>query len=94
MDKIKTVQEIAQGVMYKSIRELVDEAIENRSLQVFKQERYILEQCGKLYRVKDCYARPTEYKTGWLKLGQAQGFLKLLRGNEQDDIREHQIKKA
>jgi hypothetical protein len=65
------------------IDHIFDEVYANHSLQVFKEERYILEQCGKLYRVKDCYARPTEYKTGWLKLGQAQGFLKLLRGNEE-----------
>ena len=85
---------ITTDVFRKAIQDIFEDVYSNHSLQVFKQERYILEQCGKLYRVKDCYARPTEYKTGWLKLGQAQGFLKLLRGNEQDDIREHQIKEA
>ena len=85
MDKIKTVEEISQGVMYKSIRELIDEATIRR---IPLTERYILEQCGKRYRVKDTHADPFErYKTDWLPLKQAQGFLKLLRGNEQDDIR-------
>ena len=59
----------------------------DETYRVFKEERYILEQCGKRYRVKDTHADPFErYKTDWLKLGQAQGFLKLLRGNEQNDI--------
>jgi hypothetical protein len=74
---------ITNDVFLKGMQEVFDEVYSNHALQVFKEERYILEQCGKLYRVKDCYARPTEYKTGWLKLGQAQGFLKLLRGNEE-----------
>ena len=80
---------ITKDVFLKGMQEIFDEVYSNHSLQVFKEERYILEQCGKLYRVKDCYARPTEYKTGWLKLGQAQGFLKLLRGNDEYDLREY-----
>ena len=77
---------ITPEVFRKGIEDIFEEVYSNHSLQVFKQERYILEQCGKQYRVKDCYARPTEYKTGWLKLGQAQGFLKLLRGNDEYDL--------
>ena len=84
MDKIKTVEEIAQGVMYKSIRELIDEAVVR---QMPLRERYILEQCGKLYRVKDTYADAFErYKTGWLNLKQARGFVKLLKGNDEYDL--------
>ena len=77
---------ITYDVFKKALEDIFDEVYSNNSLQAFKQERYILEQCGKLYRVKDCYARPIEYKTGWLKLGQAQGFLKLLRGNDEYDL--------
>ena len=46
---------------------------------------YRLEQCGKLYRVKRVLwgnnKRP-EYKTGWLKLNEAQAIMKLLEVSE------------
>ena len=46
---------------------------------------YRLEQCGKLYRVKKTLwgnnLRP-EYKTGWLKLNEAQAILKLMEVSE------------
>ena len=46
---------------------------------------YRLEQCGKLYRVKKTLwgnnLRP-EYKTGWLKLKEAQAILKLMEVSE------------
>ena len=45
---------------------------------------YRLEQCGKQYRVKRMWGASTEYKTGWLPLKEAQGILKLLKGNEDE----------
>ena len=66
------------------IDHIFDEVYANHSKNVYLTERYILEQCGKRYRVKDTHADPFErYKTDWLPLKQAQGFLKLLRGNEE-----------
>ena len=85
MGEAKPIRQIMEEVLSERLRELIDDAFV-RQTQVYIQERYILEQCGKLYRVKDCYARPTEYKTGWLKLGQAQGFLKLLKGTDEYDL--------
>jgi hypothetical protein len=71
----------------KGIEEIFDEVYSNYARNLHIPERYILEQCGKQYRVKDNYADAFErYKTGWLNLKQAQGFLKLLKGNEQDDL--------
>ena len=71
----------------KGIDKIFEEVYANHSKNVYLTERYILEQCGKRYRVKDTHADPFErYKTDWLPLKQAQGFLKLLRGNEQDDL--------
>ena len=46
-------------------------------------DHYILEQCCKRYRVKDKWTQ--EYKTGWLKLKEAQSILKLLKGNEENE---------
>lgn len=68
----------------KSIDTIFDEVYSEHSKRYNSIEPYILEQCGKQYRVKDCYARPTEYKTGWLKLKEAQAIMKLLKGNEND----------
>jgi hypothetical protein len=52
-------------------------------------EPYILEQCGKQYRVKTnnpaLWLVKTEYKTGWLPLKEAQAIMKLLKGNENDE---------
>lgn len=87
MEEAKPVQRIIEVVLGERMRVLIDEAFV-RQYSVFKQERYILEQCGKLYRVKDTTAvtSETRYKTGWLKLGQAQGILKLLKGNDEYDL--------
>ena len=85
MEEAKPVQQIIEETLSARLRELIDNAVVKQT-QIFKQERYMLEQCHKLYRVKDCYANPTEYKTGWLKLKQAQGFLKLLKGNDEYDL--------
>ncbi len=56
--------------------------------EVYSQHGHIeyrLEQCGKLYRVKKTLwgnnLRP-EYKTGWLKLNEAQAILKLMEVSE------------
>jgi len=69
-----------------SIQQIFDEVYSNHALQVFKQEPYILEQCGKQYRVKTNNPAlglvKTEYKTGWLPLKEAQAIMKLLKGNE------------
>jgi len=65
-----------------------DEVYSNHALQVYKHEPYILEQCGKQYRVKTNNPAlglvKTEYKTGWLPLKEAQAIMKLLKGNEND----------
>ena len=70
-------------------RERVDAVFEEmysqHSKQIFIHEPYRLEQCGKLYRVKTNGLPKTEYKTGWLKLKEAQGILKLLKGNEENE---------
>ena len=46
---------------------------------------YRLEQCGKLYRVKKLVwgnnLKP-QYKSGWLKLNEAQAIMKLLEVSE------------
>lgn len=71
----------------EAFRKSIDEIFE----EVYSQHGHIeyrLEQCGKLYRVKKTLwgnnFRP-EYKTGWLPLKEAQGILKLLKGNENDE---------
>ena len=80
---------ITHDVFMKGIQEIFDEVYSNHALQIYKHEPYILEQCGKQYRVKanvpalGGYIK-TEYKTGWLPLKEAQGILKLLKGNEND----------
>ena len=43
---------------------------------------YRLEQCGKLYRVKRMWGYAPEYKSGWLKLKEAQAIMKLLEVSE------------
>lgn len=68
-----------------AIDQLFDEVYANHSNIYERKERYILEQCGKLYRVKNQYVIPAEYKTGWLKLKEAQGILKLLKGNDDNE---------
>jgi len=68
-----------------AIDQLFDEVYAEHSRKPFNFEPYILEQCGKLYRVKSQYVIPAEYKTGWLKLKEAQGILKLLKGNDDNE---------
>ena len=79
---------ITHDVFIKGIQEIFDEVYSNHALQIYKQEPYILEQCGKQYRVKTNNPAlglvKTEYKTGWLSLKEAQAIMKLLKGNEND----------
>ena len=69
-----------KDVLSKSLNDIFEE--------VYSQHGHIeyrLEQCGKLYRVKKTLwgnnLRP-EYKTGWLKLNEAQAIMKLLEVSE------------
>ena len=69
-----------KDVLSKSLNAIFEE--------VYSQHGHIeyrLEQCGKLYRVKKTLwgnnLRP-EYKTGWLKLNEAQAILKLMEVSE------------
>jgi hypothetical protein len=68
----------------QQLRKGIEEIFED----VYSQHGHIeyrLEQCGKLYRVKKTLwgnnFRP-EYKTGWLKLKEAQAILKLMEVSE------------
>jgi hypothetical protein len=69
-------------------RQIVEEGLSKVFDEVYSQHGHIeyrLEQCGKLYRVKKTLwgnnFRP-EYKTGWLKLKEAQAILKLMEVSE------------
>jgi len=71
--------------------EIFKERLDGIFDEIYSQHGHIeyrLEQCGKLYRVKRTLwgnnLRP-EYKTGWLPLKEAQGILKLLKGNEENE---------
>lgn len=70
------------------INALFDIEYSKYSKQIHNFEPYILEQCGKQYRVKTNNSAlglvKTEYKTGWLPLKEAQAIMKLLKGNEND----------
>ena len=75
---------MATPITTKAMREGIAEIFE----EVYSQHGHIeyrLEQCGKLYRVKKTLwgnnKRP-EYKTGWLKLNEAQAILKLMEVSE------------
>lgn len=74
-DDMKTILE-------KSMNAVFDEVYSQHDSGYIE---YRLEQCGKLYRVKRVLwgnnKRP-EYKTGWLKLNEAQAILKLLEVSE------------
>jgi len=72
-DDMKSILEESMGAIFE---------------EVYSQHGHIeyrLEQCGKLYRVKKTLwgnnLRP-EYKTGWLKLNEAQAILKLMEVSE------------
>ena len=69
-------------------RQIVEAGLSKVFDEVYSQHGHIeyrLEQCGKLYRVKKTLwgnnFRP-EYKTGWLKLKEAQAILKLMEVSE------------
>jgi hypothetical protein len=72
-----------------AIEKIFDDVYSNHARTIHKFEPYILEQCGKLYRVKTNNPAlglvNSEYKTGWLKLKEAQGILKLLKGNLENE---------
>ena len=74
--------------MRKGIEQIFDEVYSNHSKHIVNFEPYMLEQCGKQYRVKTNNPAlgliKTEYKTGWLPLKEAQAIMKLLKGNEND----------
>lgn len=80
---------ITHDIFMKGIQEIFDEVYSNHALQIYKHEPYILEQCGKQYRVKTNNPAlglvKTEYKTGWLPLKEAQAIMKLLKGNLNDE---------
>ena len=82
------VNPLTKDILTESLNAIFDEVYASHYNNSFRRERYILEQCGKLYRVKDTTACTDEsrYKTGWLPLKQAQGFLKLLKGNDEYDV--------
>ena len=66
-------------VMRKGIAEIFEEVYANHNPYVHEYKMYILEQCGKLYRVKKTlWGSKPEYKSGWLKLNEAQALCKLL----------------
>jgi len=73
-----------------TIRQIVEQGLSKVFEEVYSNYdtgyiEYRLEQCGKLYRVKRVLwgnnLRP-EYKTGWLKLNEAQAILKLMEASE------------
>jgi hypothetical protein len=68
--------------LHSSINAIFDEVYSQHEVGFLE---YRLEQCGKQYRVKRMWGASTEYKTGWLPLKEAQGILKLLKGNEEND---------
>ena len=77
---------ITRADLLKELRPAIDKMFED----VYAEHSagllgYRLEQCGKLYRVKCVWGTSTEYKTGWLKLKEAQGILKLLKGNDNNE---------
>lgn len=73
---------ITVDAMRKGIEEIFDEVYSNHSKHILNFKPYILEQCGKQYRVKKNTFGTTEYKTGWLKLNEAQAIMKLLEVSE------------
>jgi hypothetical protein len=79
---------ITTKVLLPAINKIFDEVYAEHSKKVFNFEPYMLEQCGKQYRVKTNNPAlglvKTEYKTGWLPLKEAQAIMKLLKGNEND----------
>lgn len=65
--------------MRKGIDAIFDEVYSNYNAGL---SEYRLEQCGKLYRVKYMLGFSHEYKSGWLKLNEAQAIMKLLEVSE------------
>lgn len=73
---------ITTEAMRKEVDKLFDEVYSNHSKHILNFKHYILEQCGKQYRVKKNTFGATEYKSGWLKLNEAQAIMKLMEASE------------
>jgi hypothetical protein len=69
--------------IFKERLNAVLEEVYSQHSKTIYVDHYILEQCCKRYRVKDKWTQ--EYKTDWLPLKEAQGILKLLKGNEENE---------
>ena len=75
---ILTTQQLRAG-----IQEIFEEVYANHNPYAHEYKMYILEQCGKLYRVKKTlWGSKPEYKSGWLKLNEAQAIMKLMEVSE------------
>lgn len=71
-----------QKIVEQKMNEVFEEVYSNHSRQILNFKPYMLEQCGKLYRVKKNTFGTTEYKSGWLKLNEAQAIKKLMEVSE------------
>ena len=75
---ILTTQQLRAG-----IAEIFEDVYANHNPYAHEYKMSILEQCGKLYRVKKTlWGSKPEYKSGWLKLKEAQAILKLMEVSE------------
>ena len=78
MDKALT-----RAIVTQRIEAVFEEVYANHNPYAHEYKMYILEQCGKLYRVKKTlWGSKPEYKSGWLKLNEAQAILKLMEASE------------
>ena len=73
---------LTRAIVTQRIEAVFDEVYSNHSRQILNFKPYMLEQCGKLYRVKKNTFGTTEYKSGWLKLNEAQAIMKLMEVSE------------
>lgn len=74
---------ITTEAMRKGIEAIFDDVYSKHSKHIHNLPPYILEQCGKLYRVKKTlWGGKPEYKSGWLKLNEAQAIMKLMEVSE------------
>jgi len=67
----------------EEVDKIFEDAYANHNPYADEYKIYRLEQCGKLYRVKKTlWGSKPEYKSGWLKLKEAQAILKLMEVSE------------